>query len=388
MPRELSVFEKSLLQNINKQYGDETPMVQLKEEADYGKPRGYIDTGIYALNWIISGKLVDGGYPVGRITELDGDPGTGKSLLCEIAMKDPTIDHIIYFDTEAAMNIDFLKFLGVDYEKVLYEPIDTVEQLLSICEIVLDTVIKNKQGQKKILMVIDSIALASTEKEMNPDAGSDMGYKARKLREFFRKFARRIEKYNIALLVTNHYTQKIGVMFGPTKTTTGGTALPYAASVRLDLKVDEIEADKKLESLGASSVRLRATTMKNRCFSPRRRAFFKLDFERGVNKYGGLLKILLDLGVAQKNGGWRVLPGWDPEKSFYEKDFPQIVEENNLFPLVQQLLDEALKRDITEVESEVEEEAMEEIESKEIQEAEVEAEVKKRKKKVKTNGDE
>jgi recombination protein RecA len=362
MDRELSVLEKSLMQNINKQFGDDNPMIQLKNDAEYGKPRGWVDTGIYALNWIISGDI-NGGWPVGRIAELDGDPGTGKSLLCEMAMRDPTIDLIIYFDTEAAMNTDFLTFLGVDIEKVLYQPIDTVEQLQAVCSEVLNTIIANKQTNKKILMIIDSIALASTEKEMDPEKGSDMGYKARKLREFFRVYARKIERYNVALLVTNHYTQVIGKMYGPSKTTTGGTALPYAASVRIDLKIEELDVDKKLEAVGASSVTLRATTMKNRCFSPRRRIFFVLDFERGVHRYSGLLKVLENLGVATKNKGWYSLPSWDPDKSFYAKDFPDLVEQNKLQDLVQSLLIEAVRRDddeTKEVAAEFESEALEE----------------------------
>jgi len=149
MDRELSVLEKSLIENINKKFGEDNPMIQLKEDSEYGKPRGWIDTGIYSLNWIISGDI-NGGWPVGRISELDGDPGTGKSLLCEMAMRDPTLDLIIYFDTEAAMNINFLKFLGIDINKVLYQPIDTVEQLQEICREVLTTIIANKQTKKKV----------------------------------------------------------------------------------------------------------------------------------------------------------------------------------------------------------------------------------------------
>lgn len=344
MSKELSVLEKSLIQNINKKFGEDNPMTQLSKDSAYGKPRGWIDTGIYSLNWIISGNI-NGGWPVGRISELDGDPSTGKSLLCEMAMRDSTIDLMIYFDTEAAMNIEFLKFLGVDVSKILYQPIDTVEQLQAACAEVLNTIIANKLVNKKVLMIIDSVALASTEREMDPEAGSDMGHKAKKLREFFRVYARKIEKYNVALLVTNHYTQKIGVMFGSNKVTTGGTALPYAASVRIDLKIQELDIDKKLEAIGASSVTLRATTMKNRNFSPRRRIFFVLDFEKGVHRYSGFFQILKDLGIAKQAGAWCTLPKWDKEKKFYAKDFPALVEENKMQDMVQGLLTEAVKRD-------------------------------------------
>lgn len=359
MERELSALEKSLLNNINKKFGKDNPMVQLGEESDYGKIKGWVDTGILAMNWLISGKL-EGGYPVGRISEFAGDPGTGKSLLCGMALADPSIDLIVYFDTEAAMNIDFLKFLGVDPSKILYQPIDTVEQIMDAAQEVLDTIILNKSS-KKVIMIIDSIALASTDKEMDPEGGKDMGNKAYLLRSFFRTYARKIEKHNIALLVTNHYTQTIGRTYGPSKVTTGGTALPYAASVRIDLKQIELEIDKKLEALGASSVTIQATTIKNRCFSPKRKISFILDFERGVDRYSGLLQILIDLGIAKKNGGWCMLPQWNPEKKFYAKDFPRIIRDNNLIPLIQSLLDEKVKRDVSE-EIDIEGEAIEGME--------------------------
>ena len=366
MDRELSVLEKSLLSNINKKYGkDMEPMVQLTDDGIYGKPRGWVDTGIYALNWLISGDF-NGGYPGGRITEMAGDPSTGKSLLCEMAIKDEDLGLVIYFDTETAIDKDFLKFLGVDNSKILYQPIDTVEQLIRVCQEVLDTVVANNQTEKKILMIIDSIALASTEKEMDPEGGQDMGYKARMLRKFFRVYARKIEKYNIALLATNHYTQKVGQSYGPSKVTTGGSGLLYAASVRLDLKVVELEIDKKLESLGASSVMIQAKTEKNRCFSPKRKVNFMLDFEKGVNRYSGLFKILQDYKLATKSGAWCKL-SFDvstevPEK-FFEKDFPGIVEKFELLPTIQANLQQAISKDIDTEDLEIE--AMEEVSAKE-----------------------
>jgi recombination protein RecA len=351
--RELSTLEESLIKNINKKFGDDNPMEQLGEDSDRGKIKDYVDTGNLAFNWLISGKL-EGGYPVGRITELSGDPSTGKSLFCEMAMTDPSVDLIIYFDTEAAMNIEFLKFLGVDPEKILYMPIDTVEQMQEAANTVLDTVVHNKSN-KKVLMVIDSVALATTEKEADPDAGKDMGNKAQLLRSFFRVYARKLEKHNIALLATNHYTQKIGVMYGSNKVTTGGTALPYAASVRLDLKIAETEIDKKLETLGASAVTIKIKTEKNRVFSPKRTVRIVLDFERGVDRFSGLFQILVDLGIAEKNGAWCKLPQWDPEKKFFAKNFPDLVREHDLLPLIQDMMDKAIHRNI---EDEIDVEAM------------------------------
>jgi recombination protein RecA len=361
MVRELTALEQSLLKNINNKFGEENPMVQLGENEDFGKVKDWIDTGNLALNWLISGQL-SGGYPVGRISELDGDPSTGKSLLCQLAMKDPTIDLIVVLDTEAAFNIEFIKFLGVDPDKILYMPIDTVEQITSAAQEVLDTIKMNKSN-KKVLFIIDSIALATTEKEADPDSGKDMGNKAQLLRTFFRVYARKIERYNIGLLVTNHYTQKIGVTYGSNKTTTGGTALPYAASVRIDLKIGEMDIDKKSESIGAHSVTIKATTKKNRCFSPHRKISFLLDFERGVNKYSGLFGILKDMGIGEKNGPWCKIPSWNPDEKFFEKDFPELCEKHNLLPFIQEKMDEFRQKELEE-DPEISEEAIAEDEKK------------------------
>jgi RecA/RadA recombinase len=362
MSHELSELEKSLLTNINKKFGKENPMEQLTEDSLYGKPRGWIDTGIYSLNWLISGELKNG-YPVGRITEFDGDPSTGKSLLCEMAIKDPNLGIVIYFDTESALNRDFLKFLGIAPERIMYQPIDTIEQLIQAMNEVLTTIIANK-SDKRVLIIIDSIAMASTTKEMNPEGGQDMGYKAREIRKFFRVYSRKIEKHNIAVLVTNHYTATIGNMYGPKKVTTGGTGLRYAASVAVDLKVQELTIDKKIESLGASSVTIRASSTKNRCFSPRRKIDFILDFERGVNRYSGLLKILLDYKICEKNGGWYNFIG--EEEKFYAKDFSKIVEGKNLLETIQEKLNSAVKSIATEeTNNEIESDVIDELEERE-----------------------
>jgi recombination protein RecA len=367
MSRELTQLEKSLIENINKKFGKDNPMEQLSEESEYGKPKGFVDTGIYSLNWLISGSF-NGGWPVGRISELLGDPSTGKSLLCEMAIKDPTISLPIYFDTEAAINVDFLKFLGIQYDKILYQPIDTVEQLTDSLQEILNTIIMNK-SDKRILAIIDSIALASTLKEMDPEGGQDMGYKAREIRKFFRMYARKISKHNMALLVTNHYTQTIGKSYGPSKVSTGGSGLPYAASVRVDLKIEELEIDKKIESLGASAVTIQATTIKNRCFSPKRKINFILDFERGVNRYSGLTKILLDFGICQKSGGWYQFPDWDKDKKFYAKDFPEIIEKNNLMGLIQEKLNAVVSDKDHKVNDEIEGEVVDELKENEEKEA-------------------
>jgi recombination protein RecA len=191
-------------------------------------------------------------------------------------------------------------------------------------------------------------------------------YKAREIRKFFRVYSRKIEKYNVGVLITNHYTATIGQMYGPKKTTTGGTGLRYAASVAMDLKIEELEIDKKIESLGASSVTIKATTTKNRCFSPRRKIDFILDFEKGVNRYSGLLKVLLDYDIVQKSGGWysskAIFPNGD---KFYAKDFPKLVEENNLISSIQTYLEEAIKNCSEKIDDAIEGEVVDELEKKE-----------------------
>ena len=162
---------KELINSFAKDFPN-NPLVPMADE-EYGHIKGWIDTSNYALNWIIS-KDLKKGWPVGRVSLLVGDPSTGKTAVSISAMRDKTIDLIVYLDSEGGgADASFAEFLGADPEKILYSPVDTVEELKVKMGKVIDIIEKNK-STKKVLMVIDSISMISTEKELDPSKGCYM----------------------------------------------------------------------------------------------------------------------------------------------------------------------------------------------------------------------
>lgn len=161
--------QKELVKAFNAAFPD-SPMETL-EDSSLAEIPGWIDTGNYALNWI-SSKSIFNGFPLGRIVLLSGDAGTGKSLIALSLMKQPDIDYIIYLDSEGGgISKQFAKFLGINTKKVYYQPIDTIEGLIERFRITVDTLEKNKQTGKKVLVVVDSISMLSTERELDTSAG-------------------------------------------------------------------------------------------------------------------------------------------------------------------------------------------------------------------------
>lgn len=161
-------LKKDLISQFNKQF-PESPLEQMNE-SNLAEVPGWMTTGNYALNWIISKDMYKG-LPMGRVILFTGDPGSGKSMIALSMMRDEAIDLIVYMDSEGGgVTEDFAEFLGIDTSKILYTPIDTIEDLIDRMEKVIDTIEKNKSS-KNILMVIDSISMLTTNREKDPNGG-------------------------------------------------------------------------------------------------------------------------------------------------------------------------------------------------------------------------
>lgn len=293
-----------LIKQFNAQY-KESPM-EIMSESDLAKVPGWITTGNYALNWIISKDMFKG-LPMGRVTLLTGDAGSGKSMIALSMMREPSIDLIVYFDSEGGgISDDFAKFLGIDGSKILYQPMNTIEELKAKMGLVIDIIEKNKT-KKNILMVIDSISMLTTERELDEKGGMDMGNKAKQTREFFRSYIRKMQKMNIACVMTGHLTSTIGG-YGPSKEVTGGTILQYAPSA--EVRFARVNKDSEIEksALGASMVKIRAEIVKSRFGTLGKRVSFDLDMEKGLDPYAGLFDILRDYEMITP-----VLKDWDAQ---------------------------------------------------------------------------
>jgi recombination protein RecA len=306
-------------EGINVDFLDDTKTVQ-----------DFIDTGNLAFNFAISGRF-DGGWPVGRISELAGDPSTGKTLLATIAAVKALIKGymVYYIDSEQAYDANFAKLiaktLGQSEEivrRINYIEVDKIEELTSTVTKILDVFEKNKVSSGA-LIVLDSIAFLSTNKEeADVMAGEDKVdmTKAKKLRQFVRVVKNKVKNMNIAMLMTNQLTFNIGASYGaPPKTTSGGTAVPYATSVRVSLTSSKDFKEGNKEKLDGIIIRGRVT--KSRLTTPFKRAEMSIKFDGRFSKWSGLLQLLVEQEIIKKKEGGRTYTYGDVEfttKTFVE----------------------------------------------------------------------
>jgi len=218
--------------------------------------------------WLPSGclsldKILGGGFPVGRITEIFGDTSTGKSLIAAqvIALAQQDGHICVLADTETATSLPIMQAVGVDPDNLVYAAPDTMEDVFTIFE----NAILSKPKDSLLLLVWDSVAASSTRREMENEYGkASMGGGANILSQALRKITRMVGKQRVCGIFLNQVREKIGVMFGDNETTYGGKALPYYASVRLRLKLGQkIKSGKKIVGLST-----RASCVKNKVAMP------------------------------------------------------------------------------------------------------------------------
>jgi len=257
-----------------------------------GAIRGWINTGNYALNYAVSGKFQHG-WPLGHVTEIHGDPSTGKSYLlyrCIAAAHEDDKTTALLDDTEGAFNLEWAAYLGIDTNRLYYTHSHTVLEHMKVLEAYLG-------AHKRGLIALDSLARLTTEHELeNPEKVSLA--RAKDLHKLFRVMGARISQADMAYVVANHHIANIGNIYQPT-TTPGGGALKYQASVRVGLRLGKKFKDDR-DDIVAQQVH--ATVDKNRVTVPFRKCTFIIPFYQPINPYSGLLPILLKLSVVADTG--------------------------------------------------------------------------------------
>jgi recombination protein RecA len=237
-----------------------------------------------------------GGVPRGRITEIYGPESSGKTTLCQhiVAEAQKLGGQAAYIDMEHALDPVYAARCGVDVENLLIAQPDTGEQALEITETLV------RSGAIDVI-VIDSVAALVPRAEIEGDMGdATMGMQARLMSQALRKLSGAIKQTNTAVIFTNQLRQKIGVMFGNPETTTGGMALKFYASVRLDVR--RIQSIK----LGAEVIgnRTRVRVVKNKVAAPFRTAEFDIMYNEGVSKVGDLLDLATEMEIVSKRGSF------------------------------------------------------------------------------------
>jgi len=265
-----------------------------------------------------------GGFPRGRIVEIYGPESSGKTTLAlnAIAQAQKSGGVAAFIDAEHALDVAYAGRLGVDIENLLVSQPDTGEQALEIAETLV------RSGAVDIV-VVDSVAALVPKAEIEGDMGDSLpGLQARLMSQAMRKLTAAISKSNATIIFINQIRMKIGVMFGNPETTTGGNALKFYASMRLDIR----KTDTLKEGQDAVGGRVRVKIVKNKVAPPFRQAEFDIFFNEGISKVGEIIDLGVEKGLIEKAGAWysyagsRIGQGRDTVKEFL-KNNPEIALE-------------------------------------------------------------
>ncbi len=237
-----------------------------------------------------------GGLPRGRVVEIYGPESSGKTTLAlsAVAQAQASGGTAAFIDAEHALDTSYAKKLGVKIEDLLVSQPDTGEQALEVAEYLV------RSGALDVI-VIDSVAALVPKAEIEGDMGDSLpGLQARLMSQALRKLTASISKSNTTVIFINQIRMKIGVMFGSPETTTGGNALKFYASMRLDIRrIENLKENQ--EVIGG---RVRVKVVKNKMAPPFRQAEFDIFFNQGVSREGELVDLGVDKGIVEKSGAW------------------------------------------------------------------------------------
>ena len=310
---------KTVISSIEKSYGKGSIMMLGKKDEDMGSVDVY-STGSLGLDI----ALGIGGLPKGRVVEVYGPESSGKTTLTlhVIAEAQKMGGTCAFIDAEHALDPGYAKKLGVNIDELLISQPDTGEQALEIA----DTLVKSEGID---LLVIDSVAALVPRAELEGEMGDSLpGLQARLMSQALRKLTSSISKTNTMVVFINQLRMKIGVMFGSPETTTGGNALKFYSSVRLDIR--RIGAIKDKDNIIGNQTRVKV--VKNKMAPPFKQVEFDIMYGEGISKIGEIIDLGVQADIIDKSGAWysykdeKIGQGRENTKQFL-KDNPALLEE-------------------------------------------------------------
>ena len=284
------------------------------------QPHEAISTGSISIDY----ALGIGGFPRGRVVEVFGPESSGKTTLAlsVIAQAQKRGGVAAFIDAEHALDAEYAKKLGVDIENLLVSQPDNGEQALEIGEMLV-------RSNAVDIVVVDSVAALVPRAELEGEMGdSHVGLQARLMSQALRKLTAIVAKSNTCMVFINQIREKIGVMFGSPETTTGGRALKFYSSVRVDIR--RISAIKEGENVTGSRAKIKI--VKNKVAAPFRQAEFDIDYGEGISRAGELIDMGVENKLVQKSGAWfnygdiRLGQGRENSKQFL-RDNPELANE-------------------------------------------------------------
>ena len=305
---------EAALTQIERQYGKGSVM-RLGDDPKNGEQIDVVSTGSIGLD----AALGVGGLPMGRVVEIYGPESSGKTTLTleAIAQAQKKGLTCAFIDAEHALDPRYAQKLGVDIDNLLVSQPDTGEQALEIVDMLVRSAAVG-------MIVVDSVAALTPKAEIEGDMGdSHMGLQARLLSQALRKLTANIQKSNTLVVFINQLRMKIGVMFGNPETTTGGNALKFYSSVRLDIR--RIGAIKKGDEIYGNQTRVKV--VKNKVAPPFKQTEFDILYNQGISKESELIAIGVENDIVEKSGAWY---SYDGQRIGQGKDnVREFLKENN-----------------------------------------------------------
>lgn len=307
---------ETVLAKINKDFGKGT-IIKLGESPK--GPSQSISTGSRRLNK----ALGVGGYPRGRIVEIYGPESSGKTTLAIHAVVEEQKNGgtCAYIDMEHAFDTEYAEKVGVNVDELYFSQPGSAEEALQIIDDLA------KSGQFNVI-VLDSVAALVPQKELDGEMGdSSIGLQARLMSQAMRKLVTIVGSRNVCLIMINQLREKIGVMFGSPEVTTGGNALKFYASIRLDVR--RVSSVKDGEEFVSN--RTRVKVVKNKVAAPYKTCEFNIEFGVGIDSFTEIIEDAVDANIIEKGGAWYTynevkLQGFENVKQFL-RDNPEVFEE-------------------------------------------------------------